>query len=97
MIGWEEEKLDHSQSINKTLCPTQITLDDWNQNSPRPRLFLLSFGKDDYVALFYRGSESDRLAPKYGRRGFARLLVSRLIQAIKVTNPSPARSFMGCI
>ncbi|XP_026661185.2 GDSL esterase/lipase At1g71250-like [Phoenix dactylifera] len=46
-------------------------------------LFLLSFGKDDYAALFSRGSESDRLAPKYGRRGFARLLISRLIQAIK--------------
>nr|AVP71910.1 GDSL esterase [Elaeis guineensis] len=48
-------------------------------------LFILSFGKDDYAALFSRGSESNRLAPKYGRRGFARLLVSRLIQAIRVT------------
>ncbi|XP_073113139.1 GDSL esterase/lipase At1g71250 isoform X2 [Elaeis guineensis] len=46
-------------------------------------LFILSFGKDDYAALFSRGSESNRLAPKYGRRGFARLLVSRLIQAIR--------------
>lgn len=50
-------------------------------------LFLLSFGKDDYAALFSRGSEFDRLAPKYGRRRFSRLLVSRLIQAIKVTTP----------
>ncbi|XP_072976153.1 GDSL esterase/lipase At1g71250-like [Typha angustifolia] len=46
-------------------------------------LFLLSFGADDYFRLLARGSESDASAPKYGRRGFARFLVARMIYAIR--------------
>ena len=39
MIGWEEEKLDHRQSINKTLRPTQIVIgSDWKESQfPPPK------------------------------------------------------------
>ncbi|PKA58025.1 hypothetical protein AXF42_Ash020787 [Apostasia shenzhenica] len=49
-------------------------------------LFLLSFGRDDYVSIL-SGTNTAAAAgrPKYGRRGLSRLLVSQMIQAVKVS------------
>lgn len=50
-------------------------------------VFLLSFGKDDLVALFERGfAGATALAPKYGRRGIARFLANQMILAVKVVS-----------
>lgn len=49
----------------------------------------LSFGRDDFIDLFFL--DSSGLIPKYGRRGFPRILVPQMMQAIEVINHLPQR------
>lgn len=47
-------------------------------------VFWISFGKDDYLDLILQDTPP-RVISKYGRRGFAALLVPQIIQAMEVS------------
>ncbi|CAA7389083.1 unnamed protein product [Spirodela intermedia] len=55
-------------------------------------VFYLSFGRDDFIDLFFL--DSSGLMPKYGRRGFPRLLVPQMMQAIEDLYNAGARNIV---